>query len=215
MDNLFLWTSRAGKAIRDWEQLPGVCAFIKGTPEVVLGINWQEKRFKLLEISVLIGLCQVVPGWDHSAEISCQRYCSPELPHTCRGKCCPLSMLTQHALKRDGYEFDIPFADNGPGLPISNGKELPGVRGSAAVWSGPLGQQEQGGRAERRGTGVSLSGLWVWGKAVRREEDCWERDATLAHACESQQTGRKEENKDEEGSEKQRGGRGRQKIVLS
>lgn len=85
-----------------------------------------------------------------------------------------------------GWRRSIFPSDDGPGLSLPPWKECRSVWGSTALWPWPVGEQR--GRPKRRGDRVSLPGVWVRGEAVCRAEDCWERDAAFAHACEWQQT---------------------------
>ena len=79
-------------------------------------------------------------------------------------------------------------SDNGPDLSLCPRKEYLGVWWSTAFWPWPKDQQHRGKPKSSRFT-VSLPAIRVWGEAVCREEDRWERDEALSHACEWQKKG--------------------------
>lgn len=79
--------------------------------------------------------------------------------------------------------------DHGPRLSLPSGEECRGVWGSTPLWPRPVGWQQRRKRSKGRSVRVSLPGVWIWGEAVCWEEDRWERDTALAHACEWQQRG--------------------------
>lgn len=163
---------------------------------------------------VLVDSWQVISGGHHSAALSRQRYHPSELPHTSWGevptslhRSLSLSLLPSNLsvfLSLPLYPslhlsmafspllllyyrlravsqcpaVIFPTADDGAGLPLPTRQERWRVRPAAALRARPV------GRPPGRGDGLSLPGIRLWRKAVCRQEDRRERDATAAHARE-------------------------------
>lgn len=139
-----------------------------------------ELSLKHLSLCVY-GLYQVISSRNHSAALSSQGYCSTELPHTSRGE---FLHLFNCLLQSCSFSL-CSSSDDGPGLPLPDGKEFPGVWGAAQLWPRPM-EQQPGGRPERGSDGVPLARVWVRGEAVCRQEDRREWDAAFADAREWQ-----------------------------